>query len=100
VIVGKDYYEPQDITPERTLEAIFAFLLRKKVPRQTEGACALGKETIMGRGIRGCWAGAFFGCARRCHARPEVRTRAKGFVVGWGHEGVLSWGMRGGESGA
>ena len=38
VIVGKPYYEPQGIPPERTVEAVFAFLLRKKVPRQTEGA--------------------------------------------------------------
>lgn len=37
VIVSKAYYEPQGITPERAVEAVFAFLLRHKVPRQTEG---------------------------------------------------------------
>lgn len=37
VIVGKDYYEAQGIEPQTTVERVFAFLLRKKVPRQTEG---------------------------------------------------------------
>ncbi|KAL4437252.1 hypothetical protein ABPG75_004391 [Micractinium tetrahymenae] len=37
VIVGRDYYEPQGVDPQTTVERVFAFLLKKKVPRQTEG---------------------------------------------------------------
>ncbi len=37
VIVGKEYYEPFNIEPEVVLERVFAFLLQKKTPRQTEG---------------------------------------------------------------
>ncbi|KAL4439433.1 hypothetical protein ABPG77_008762 [Micractinium sp. CCAP 211/92] len=37
VIVGRDYYEPQGLDPQATVERVFAFLLKKKVPRQTEG---------------------------------------------------------------
>lgn len=37
VIVGRDYYEPLGIPPQTTVELVFAFLLKKKVPRQTEG---------------------------------------------------------------
>ena len=38
VIVGREYYEDFGLTPEDVLALTFAFLLRKKVPRQTEGA--------------------------------------------------------------
>ncbi len=37
VIVGKEYYEEVDLKPEEVLAMTFAFLLRYKVPRQTEG---------------------------------------------------------------
>lgn len=37
VIVGRDYYEPQGVDPQTTVERVFAFLLKNKVPRQTEG---------------------------------------------------------------
>lgn len=37
VIVGKEYYEDFDLEPEQILVMTFAFLLRKKTPRQTEG---------------------------------------------------------------
>ena len=37
VIVGKEYYEDVDLEPEEVLAMTFAFLLRNKVPRQTEG---------------------------------------------------------------
>ena len=37
VIVGKDYYEDYGIEPEQVLDRVFAFLLRKRVPRRTEG---------------------------------------------------------------
>lgn len=37
VIVGKDYYEENKIEPEQVLERVFAFLMRKRVPRHTEG---------------------------------------------------------------
>ena len=39
VIVGKEYYEEVDLEPEEVLAMTFAFLLRYKVPRQTEGDC-------------------------------------------------------------
>ena len=39
VIVGKEYYSEVDLEPEEVLAMTFAFLLRYKVPRQTEGAC-------------------------------------------------------------
>ena len=38
VIVGKEYYEDVDLEPEEVLAMTFAFLLRNKVPRQTEGS--------------------------------------------------------------
>lgn len=37
VIVGKEYYEAVGLEPEEVLAMTFAFLLRNKVPRQTEG---------------------------------------------------------------
>ena len=37
VIVGKEYSEDVDLEPEEVLAMTFAFLLRNKVPRQTEG---------------------------------------------------------------
>ncbi|KAI3424879.1 hypothetical protein D9Q98_008263 [Chlorella vulgaris] len=37
IIVGKDYYEPLNIEPQETVERVFAFLLRSKVQRHTEG---------------------------------------------------------------
>ena len=37
VIVGKEYYEAVDLEPEEVLAMTFAFLLRYKVPRPTEG---------------------------------------------------------------
>ena len=37
VIVGKEYYEDFDMEPEEVIAMTFAFLLRYKVPRQTEG---------------------------------------------------------------
>lgn len=39
VIVGRDFYEPQGIEPQATVQRTIAFLLKNKVPRQTEGAC-------------------------------------------------------------
>lgn len=38
VIIGKEYYEDFDLKPEQTLDRAFAYLLSKKVQRQTEGA--------------------------------------------------------------
>lgn len=37
VIVGSDYYEEQGLAADEVVERAFAFLLRKKVPRRTEG---------------------------------------------------------------
>lgn len=37
VIVGKEYYLDFDLKPEQTLDRAFAYLLSKKVQRQTEG---------------------------------------------------------------
>lgn len=37
VIIGKEYYEDFDLKPEQTLDRAFAYLLSKKVQRQTEG---------------------------------------------------------------
>lgn len=37
VIVGKEYSEAVGLEPEEVLAMTFAFLLRYKVPRQTEG---------------------------------------------------------------
>ena len=37
VIVGKEYYEDFDLKPEQTLDRAFAYLISKKVQRQTEG---------------------------------------------------------------
>lgn len=37
VIVGREYYEDLDLQPEQVLDRAFAFLLSKKVARQTEG---------------------------------------------------------------
>lgn len=46
VIVGKEYSEAVDLEPEEVLAMTFAFLLRYKVPRQTEGVCkALASTT-------------------------------------------------------
>lgn len=38
VIIGKEYYEEFGLKPEDVLAMTFSFLLRKKTPRQTEGA--------------------------------------------------------------
>lgn len=38
VIIGKEYYEEFGLEPEDVLAMTFSFLLRKKTPRQTEGA--------------------------------------------------------------
>ena len=40
VIVSKDYYEPHGVPPERAVEAAFAFIIRNKLTRQTQGGCA------------------------------------------------------------
>ena len=37
VIVGREYYEDFGLQPEEVLAMTFTFLLRKRVPRQTEG---------------------------------------------------------------
>ncbi len=37
VIIGKEYYEDFDLKPEQTLDRAFAYLIGKKVQRQTEG---------------------------------------------------------------
>jgi len=37
VIVGLDYYEKQGIEAELVVERVFAFLLRKNIPRRTDG---------------------------------------------------------------
>ena len=39
VIIGKEYYEDFDLKPEQTLDRAFAYLLSKKIQRQTEGIC-------------------------------------------------------------
>ena len=44
VIVGKEYYEDFDMEPEEVIAMTFAFLLRYKAPRQTEGRHSLGLE--------------------------------------------------------
>ena len=38
VIVGRDYYEPFGLEPQEVVARAIAHLIRKKVPRQTEGA--------------------------------------------------------------
>ena len=38
IIVGRDYYEFQGLSPEEVVERVLAFLTRKKIPRHTEGA--------------------------------------------------------------
>ena len=37
IIMGKEYYEDFGLQPQQALDRAFAFLLSKKVPRQTEG---------------------------------------------------------------
>ena len=37
VIIGKEYYEDFQLQPEQVLDRAFAYLLAKKVQRQTEG---------------------------------------------------------------
>ena len=38
MIVGREYYEPLGLDPQGVVQRTMAFLLRNKVPRQTEGA--------------------------------------------------------------
>jgi hypothetical protein len=47
VIVGRDYFEEFDMQPEDVLVTTFEFLLRKKVPRQTEGEGFLGSRRVL-----------------------------------------------------
>lgn len=49
VIVGRDYYEDFGMEAKDVLALTFAFLLRKKVPRQTEGARSLPDMRVLGR---------------------------------------------------
>ena len=37
VIIGREYYEDFQLQPEQVLDRAFAYLLAKKVQRQTEG---------------------------------------------------------------
>ena len=39
VIVGREYYEPFGVEPETVVGRAMAFLVKKRVPRQTEGVC-------------------------------------------------------------
>ena len=43
VIVGRDYFEPQNLDPEAVVEKVFAFLLSKKVTRKTTGMLTSGQ---------------------------------------------------------
>ena len=38
VIVGREYYEPFGLEPQEVIGRAITHLIRKKVPRQTEGA--------------------------------------------------------------
>lgn len=38
VIVGKEYYEPFGVQAETVVGRALSFLVKKRVPRQTEGA--------------------------------------------------------------
>ncbi len=40
VIVGREYYEPFGLEPQEVIGRAITHLIRKKVPRQTEGAPA------------------------------------------------------------
>ncbi len=40
VIVGREYYEPFGLEPQEVVGRAITHLIRKKVPRQTEGAPA------------------------------------------------------------
>jgi hypothetical protein len=46
VIIGKDYTEPLDRSAEDAVQATFEFLLKRKVPRQTEGILLSSEFTI------------------------------------------------------
>ena len=46
VIVGKDYYAPQGLDAEGVVERVFAFLLRKQIPRRTEGILACSQFPV------------------------------------------------------
>lgn len=46
VIVGKEYYEDFEIQPEQVLDRAFAYLLGKKIQRQTEGM-ALFRQRVL-----------------------------------------------------
>ena len=39
--MGRDYYEPFGLEPQEVVGRAITHLIRKKVPRQTEGAAAL-----------------------------------------------------------
>ena len=46
IIVGRDYYEFQGISPEEVVERVLGFLTRKKVPRHTEGTPHMQHHTL------------------------------------------------------
>lgn len=48
VIVGQEYYEGLGIEPEAVLDRVFAFLIRKRVPRRTEGVSAEAAPCVCG----------------------------------------------------
>lgn len=44
VIVGREYYEPFGVEAQEVVGRALAFLVKKRVPRQTEGAHRRGRQ--------------------------------------------------------
>jgi len=71
VIMGREYYEDFDLKPEQTLDRAFAYLIGKKVQRQTEGRpSASCSDLPMLLGVRHT-------------TTPFYRLSAHQFWVGW-----------------
>ena len=49
MIVGREYYEPFGLEPQEVVGRAITHLIRKKVPRQTEGAFAPVASQIFAR---------------------------------------------------
>lgn len=47
VIVGREYYEPFGVEAQEVVARALSFLVKKRVPRQTEGAPRLGRAKFV-----------------------------------------------------
>ena len=47
VIVGREYYEPFGVEAQEVVARALSFLVKKRVPRQTEGALWLSTGAIL-----------------------------------------------------